>query len=180
MTLELTPRQLEVMQMRAKGLRITTIARRLGVSKANVSQILKDAMTKVANVRDSLELLRSLGVIEPGSATSLTPEGERLGHRIREEREMRIEALRGVMDAAQPGQHRPEPFQYPTLEKLLENTVTRSIETIIERQHVVLNRETTEAPKSIEEDKKPRDPESERHSDELIRRLERATNEIYR
>ncbi len=55
-----TERQVEVLKLRAKGLSLDEIARILGVSKADVSSILKNIERIVSSARETLKLYAEL------------------------------------------------------------------------------------------------------------------------
>jgi len=73
-----TEKELKVFGMKREGLSNKDIAKKLNVSEADISQTLMRIKRKIKTVRDSIELLMSIGVIKEGPKYVLTPEGREL------------------------------------------------------------------------------------------------------
>ncbi|MFQ5974878.1 MAG: Tfx family DNA-binding protein [Candidatus Hydrothermarchaeales archaeon] len=56
----LTPRQIEILKLRKKGLSQTEIANRLGTSRANISATEKSALRNIEKARNTLEALKMM------------------------------------------------------------------------------------------------------------------------
>lgn len=60
--MSLTPKELEVLQLRGRGLTQIEVAQKLGISQAAVSQFEKNAIKKILDAQKTLTEAKSLGI----------------------------------------------------------------------------------------------------------------------
>jgi DNA-binding CsgD family transcriptional regulator len=89
----LTDKELEVINLRYKGLKNKEIAEIKKVSEADISQIISRATKKIGTIQEVLEVLQKIGIIKADIEIELTESGEELLKNWRQGRLGRINRI---------------------------------------------------------------------------------------
>jgi len=92
MTTRLTEQTIRVLKLRREGLKNKQIAENLGVSEANISQIISRVVKKLVTIQDTLSVMKSMGLMEDDARIELTQSGLEFSKELQRARQMRVQS----------------------------------------------------------------------------------------
>ena len=108
---KLTAKEIEILQLKRKGLKNKQIAEMREVSEADISQTLSRITEKINSIQDVFGVLQNIGVLKNDVEIELTESGRTFLNELRETRSERLDSIKNKLPVERLDAHFKPTFE---------------------------------------------------------------------